>query len=259
MDTSRKITELNKFIKDNHSWVEGYYSCYYERYKVTSESKKEQDWKEQLRILFVNVLNAGGEGKLSEKAETIRKFEGHVNRMQSPTYEELLKAFDVYDYQGLFEKLKDFKQIGPKKSALFLRDILFFNKVIPDVQIIDNIPEGLEKELLVPVDVVITRTLNSIFDWNYTPSQFDEINSRAREIFPEKPIWLEDLWFWGRFYRCIENKKNPKIPYCAFNKDLLIVDINVTREYREKLMAFSERQAECPFKKICSKCEFSHI
>jgi hypothetical protein len=238
------MEKLKKIIENNHSLVEGYYHCYYKRYR-------EQDWKEQLRILFLNALSAGGEGEISKKAESIKKFEKHIEKMRSPTYKDLLIAFNVRNYKELFKKFKSkkFPQIGAKKSALFLRDILFFNNII------QKIPQNLIKEYLVPVDRVIVRTVNSIFDKNYVlghTNTFDEVNNLAKQLFPDKPILLEDLWFWGRFYRCKENKKS-KIHYCKFNEDLLSVDINVTKDYRMKLIDFSKKQKECPFKEICSK------
>ena len=236
------MDKLKKFIEDNHNLVEEYHKCYYERYGV-------KDWREQIRILFVNALSAGGEGKISEKSNTIQKFEEILQKMKSPTYTELLTAFDCENYQKLFEKINLFEQMGAKKSALFLRDILFFQNIINEV------PKDLMTRYLVPVDRVIVRTINSIFNKTFIPNQiktFNEINQLAKEIFPNRPIFLEDLWFWGRFYRCKENKKS-SIPFCKFNKDLLIIDINVTKEYRNKLIQFSDKQNNCPFQDICSR------
>lgn len=235
------MEKFRSFILNNHSLVKEYYDCYYKRYK-------ENNWKEKLRILFVNALSSGRDGKVSEKSKTIQEFEIMVNTMNSPHYKELLNRFHCTNYYDLFESFKKFDQVGPKKSALFLRDILFFDNVIKYT------PINLKKELLVPVDRVIVRTMNSIFSENYNPDRiktFNEINNRAKVIFPEQPIYLEDLWFWGRFYRCKENESS-SIPFCEFNKDLLIIDINVTKRYREKLLKFSYKNKKCPFKNICS-------
>jgi len=238
-----KEQKIKQFIQQNHNLVEDYYLCYYNRYK-------EKDFKEQLRILFVNALSAGGEGKISQKASSIRNFESKINEMNKCTYSELLKVFNASSYPELFEYLKTFKQMGPKKSALFLRDIFYFKNIIKEY------PTDLKKQFLVPVDRVITRTVNSIFNKKYIPNSdntFKDINMLSKIIFPNEPILLEDLWFWGRFYRCKEEKANKDIPYCEFNKDLLYVDKDVTKEYRKKMLEFANNHKDCPFKEICSK------
>ena len=234
---------LKQFIQKNHNLVKEYYLCYYNRYR-------EEDFKEQLRILFVNALSAGGEGKISQKASSICLFEEKVNKMNKCTYSELLRVFNVGSYLKLNESLKMFKQMGPKKSALFLRDIFYFENIIKEY------PIDLKKQFLVPVDRVITRTVNSIFNKKYIPNSdnaFREINILSKIVFPNEPILLEDLWFWGRFYRCKEEKANKDIPYCEFNKELLNVDKDVTKEYREKMLEFANNHKNCPFKEICKK------
>lgn len=237
-----KEEKLKQFIQKNHNLVKEYYLSYYSRYK-------DENFKEQLRILFVNALSAGGEGKISQKASSIRLFETNINKMKESTYSELLKAFNSSSYSTLFESLKKFEQMGPKKSALFLRDIFYFDNIILEC------PIDLKKQFFIPVDRVIIRTINSIFDKKYVAGDksFEDINLLSKTIFPDEPILLEDLWFWGRFYRCIEQKTNKNIPYCKFNGDLLDVDINVTKDYREKFFEFGNNHIDCPFREICQK------
>lgn len=170
--------------------------------------------------------------------------------MIEPTFNEFLKAFNSKSYLDLFQTFKNFEQMGPKKSALFLRDIFYFGNII------SNVPSNLKKEYIVPVDRVIVRTVNSIFNRSYIPNYertFREINKLASNIFPDEPILLEDFWFWGRFYRCKckENKINNDIPYCKFNEDLLTIDINITKEFRSRILDFIRNHKECPFKNIC--------
>lgn len=232
---------IKGFIQQYHNIVREYYLCYYNRYK-------ENDFKEQLRILFVNALSAGREGKVSEKAKSIRSFESKIQNMNELTYSELLRVFDAKSYDELFKSFKKFDQMGPKKSALFLRDIFYFENIIL------KCPADLKKEFIVPVDRVIIRTISSIFNKKYSETKaFDEINNLSKIIFPNEPILLEDFWFWGRFYRCKEEKINNNIPYCKFNKDLLDIDINVTKKYRKKLLDFANNNMDCPFKEICDK------
>jgi hypothetical protein len=229
---------IRQFIQENHTLVKEYHLCYHARYK-------EIDFKEQLRILFVNAISAGGQGGINQKADSIREFKSKIDDMKNKTWDELLRVFDVKSYQELFKSLKKFKQMKSKKSALFLRDILYFDDVISEF------PPNLKKELLVPVDEVIRRTINSLFDRKYTEyNAFDEITELSKEIFPDEPILLEDLWFWGRFY-CRKDEKNNVVRPCEFNENLLEVDENVTKDYREKLLKFADTHLECPFENVC--------
>ena len=104
---------------------------------------------------------------------------------------------------------------------------------------------------------VILRTVNSIYRRSYGPRDFMKVNEVAIRIFPDEPMLLEHLWFWGRFYRCKEvSEKNigrPGVPYCAFNRNLLAIDKNVTREYRARLLHFAEQHGACLFKQICAE------
>ena len=176
-----KNQKIKQFIQQNHDLVKEYYSCYYNRYK-------EENFKEQLRILFVNALSAGGIGKITEKASTIRLFESKISKMNKPTYSEFLKAFDAKSYLDLFESLKKFRQMGPKKSALFLRDIFYFDNIILEC------PRDLKKHFLIPVDRVIIRTIRSLYPEIYFKTKsFEKINELGKEIFPDEPILLEDF------------------------------------------------------------------
>lgn len=234
---------VRKFIEENHKeYVEGYYRCYYDRYKA-------DDWREQLRILFLDSLGSGEKGNIDQKAKSIKEFEETIKKMEDKTYEELKAAFDAESYSALFKELKKYKQIGNKKAALFLRNILYFDNIIAGV------PCPEKKLFYVPVDKVIVRTVNSIFGKDYKPDTekaFNGINEMAKEIFDDKrPILLEDLWFWGRFYRCPE-KRNSYSP-CKFNEPLLSIDIFVTEQYRKKLLTFGEEaNRQCPFFEICN-------
>lgn len=245
MREEMKDKYLADYINSNHFLVEEYHKSYCWRYEV------KDDFKEQLRILFVNALNAGGQGKIEAKAHSINTFAGIIDGMKNPTYRELLRIFSAKSYLDLFESFsKRYGQMKNKKAALFLRDVLYFNNVITEV------PAEEIKNLLVPVDRVITRTISSIFNEKYkTPTEaFNRINVIAKRIFHEKPILLEDLWFWGRFYRCKENEQDgdqTSIPYCEFNQALLDVDANVTRPYRDKLNQFVSQNKKCPFGEIC--------
>ena len=120
MDKNEKLKE---FVKNNHYFVEKYYDCYFKK-------SKENNWKEQLRFLFLDAINSSGEGNVNNKADSIEKFEKNIKNMKNNTFDELLSVFKTKNYKELFEKLKgkEFKGIGDKISALFLRNVLYFEK-----------------------------------------------------------------------------------------------------------------------------------
>lgn len=241
-----KQRELARFIRNNRNLVEAYYACCYSKYQ------NGRDWKEQLRNLFLGALSSGQQSRIDGIAASIELFEAKVSKMQSPTYEELKRAFGATTYRHLFEEFssKKYKQMGSKKAALFLRDVLYFGYGLAEKPISEM------TELLVPVDRVIIRTMNAIFARDYEPGDFMHINEVAQKTFPDEPMLLEHLWFWGRFYRCkdrIGKGKNPSgVPYCEFNRNLLMIDGNVTRDYRLRLLNFAEQNKTCPIKCICA-------
>lgn len=246
MNVEKKDDFLRTFIKKNHSLVMEYHRCHYNRHKVAA-------WKEQLRVQFVGALDAGGIGRITEKAASIEEFVSKIQNMKTYTYEELKRVFDAKSYDALFSALanKKFKQMAKKKAALFLRDILYLHDItIQPIEV---------RDFKVPVDKVIKRIMDSIYpSGNYMENaSFESINQKAKKIFPNEPILLDDLWFWGHFYRCKEEgeSKVDRMPLCSFNCALLTVDIDVTKKYRDKLNKFADKNPKCPLQTICGNEE----
>ena len=97
---------------------------------------------------------------------------------------------------------------------------------------------------------MIKRTIKHIFD-EEKEKDFNEINQKAENLFPEEPILLEDLWFWVRFYR---NKNKKNYIYGEFNKNLLIIDRYATKEFREEFLRFEEKEKRANlFKELLRK------
>ncbi len=234
--------KLNKFIRENHDFVREYFLCYLRRYR-------EDDFKELLRLLFVDSLNARGYRKIGQKPESVKLFEQKIGGMKEPSYKELLGVFNAKDYNSLFDAVDEFKEIGPKGAALFLRNILYFGTIFQDV------PSDIQKRLCVPVERVIIRTINSLFSAQYKAGNktFNKINDIAKEIFPTEPILLEDLWFWQRLYRCPEKNVQEKqnITYCKFNENLMVMDTFITKQFRERILDLGKTHSDCPFKEVC--------
>ena len=113
-------------------------------------------------------------------------FTAKIDDMKAPTFHEFLRIFSAKSYVELFEKLQVYAQMKQKKAALFLRDVLYFYKIITGV------PEEERKNIQVPIDRVITRTISSIYGLEFkTPTvAFQQINEIAKRIFPQELLLL---------------------------------------------------------------------
>ena len=151
-----KEEKLREFIKSNHDLVKGYYNCYYDRFK-------EDDWNEQLRILFVNALSAGGEGKVGSKAESIEKFERII--LYCPTYrDDHSLRFPISE-----KELNDLEKLLQESNSLFLMKGHYFVQNI-DFEQYDNIkiaPISSDiQELYFITDILITDYSSTMLDFS---------------------------------------------------------------------------------------------
>ena len=115
-------------------------------------------------------------------------------------------------------------------------------------QMNENIQEEDYKNLLIPVDSVIFNILKKLtkYDGKLNDKNKKKINDYAKKIFKEEPtlpIFLEDLWFWGRFvsgnpseWTILEKVKEEKIEEGIGQQDLL--------EYLSKKYKWGEKKIE---------------
>jgi hypothetical protein len=91
--------------------------------------------------------------------------------------------------------------------------------------------------LSVPIDVVIRKVywrLNNLTG-RITGKHDNDIDALAQRLFPDKPIYLDDLWFWGHF---------------TFNKEQMLEEANKAMIYTDKYLS----EKEIKQSKVVSKC-----
>jgi hypothetical protein len=216
-----KIRPVIQFLKENHSLVEGFH--------VEGTKKLFQpcmSCKEKLHFIFVDSINAAGGNNLTASGESCEKFYKKLKHLPN----EKLIDFKIFaeslnpenpSLEGVFRVLagKEFKNIGFKKAALFIR-ALYVLHTDGRKELFKNF-NVKQKELYIPLDIVIAEIMNRLIRFNNADkkriipwSDFNAFNQFAKEIFKEDFMILEDFWYWGYF----NTKKEDGIRVLCFNK-----------------------------------------
>lgn len=218
MNRQRNITELKGaefllgFLKENHHIPKTYLKRYYRKETALCNNAREK-----LRTLFIFALNASNAGSnLDKGAETVKDFSNKISSIGTSSKVSFVELCDivmenkctssnkgtlVYDF---YTHLKHYKQIGHKKSAMFLRDVLYIggNDLFTDVNVDDWF-----QSLIIPVDRVVRLLLTKYF--NLPTSNDEDLSIGIRNNLPDKHMYFEDLWFWGHFALKKEEIQNP--------------------------------------------------
>jgi len=191
---------LKDFIKDNDEIPVTYWQLCYRRFTCASETPYER-----LRAVFLDAIAAsGGQVNLDDELEAVLLFHERINQCfknnQRSDFHEFCKILIGSEFEKeetirkLWEAFDGFPQIGEKKSAMIIKNIVLFS----EDDIFYNIDREMYKEyLIVPVDRVVRILCRTIY--NEPELNFNEINEIANKEFPGNPILLDDLWFWGHF------------------------------------------------------------
>ncbi|MEI7961107.1 MAG: hypothetical protein WCI04_02115 [archaeon] len=202
---TENISELNRilmFLKNNSNYPEEYNRKF--TLKVIGGSSS---LNEKLRALFISTMSSGAGRNLTATGKSAKNFFNKTKQFGSEkgNFKEFLQCFDkeITDFSDLFEYFtvkakKDFPHLGKKKTALFIRDLNTLNdKLFTNYAVVKG-------ELRIPVDIVISIMLNKIMrlsgkDIIKAERDFDLVNEFAKKAYPENPLLIEDLWFWGYF------------------------------------------------------------
>ena len=112
--------------------------------------------------------------------------------------------------------------INKSAKVNFLKEII----LLAGNDIFDNFNhKEYERYLEVPIDIVIRKIYCKLFSLE-NPSKiiskkYDKrIIDFSKELFPELPILLDDIWFWGHFTFVRDKfKVNEAMLYCDINID----------------------------------------
>lgn len=200
--------KLLNFLRDNHSLTKGYHSQSFIEKTVLCK-----DARSKIIILFIHALNASNAGgNLDNKGLAIEKLiEVTANLVGDKlTFSSFTKAVtgkpcnepSKEAVDAVFNKLvsKDYPQVGRKKAALFLRDLLYTGAedIFTDVS-----SNKIWPMLIVPVDKVIADLLGRYYKKDM---KNDEWNGYLIKECGDDHMYYEDLWFWGHFGTKVSKK-----------------------------------------------------
>lgn len=149
---------LKDFIKVNDEIPVTYWQLCYKRFTCVAETPYEK-----LRAVFLDAIDAsGGQTKLDDKLDSICRFHEKINKCfnnnQRSDFHDFCKILIGSEFEKdetiikLRKAFDGFRQIGEKKSAMIIKNIILFS----EDDIFYNIDrEMYKKYLIVPVDRVL--------------------------------------------------------------------------------------------------------
>lgn len=201
----QELEKLKNFVLDNHHIVMYYHRRYYRYATCFTETPYDR-----IRALFLNALEASGVRiPLDDKYSTLKYFSEKISPLKNSerfSFESFARCFYANfnspdEIQSLSEALindSKLRQFGKKKANLFLKELVLLTK--------GEVFKGFHADvylpyLRIPIDAVIRKAY-----WHlqklpkpYSQKYDDEIQRFGNELFPNRPIYLDDLWFWGHF------------------------------------------------------------
>jgi hypothetical protein len=165
----------------------------------------------KLTSIFVNALAASGGRNLSKAGDSAERFSKLVSALREPSVDPatFLSCLGVNSSGNLFDFLQEFEDVGPKKAALFLRDIYVAQELGADMRPFCR-PLLRESDLRIPFDAVIASVFNRLFRVRYfnshhqVTSNSDDLTDWSLKVLPNDHMLFEDLWYWGYF--CMKNQ-----------------------------------------------------
>lgn len=220
---------LIKFIKANHKIPLKYWELNYKRFTSTAKTPYEK-----LRAIFIDSLSAsGGPVKLDDKYKAVNDFLKSLAPLKSKSKidfnnfckciigQKIIVGTDCRKALiiELWQAMKKFPQIGSKKAAMFIKNVIIFG----ENDIFTRFEQDDKKYLIVPVDRIVRSLSEKIFGMKLFDD--DEIIQKSEELFPGNPILLDDLWFWGHF-----SMKRGSI-HKRYNMAILETDLTITEDF----------------------------
>ena len=193
---------------------------------------------EIIRLLLINSLEAAGSNPpLDAKRKCIENIMQNINCLKNKnnfTFDDFISCFvDSNNKSADIKKLRDalarsskFPHLGVKKSNLFLKELV----LLAGSNIFANFKkQKYIKHLEVPVDKVIRMVYYRLKNKKHVNNnkKDSEIQKFAKELFPDNPIFFDDVWFWGHF--TIERNN-----FAGINEAKLVSDKYLDQKYIER-------------------------
>jgi hypothetical protein len=195
--------QLKRFLLQHHSRVQKYHlaALWPVIHESQASAKTRIEW-----LMLKTIDEAGGNPPLDDKTRAIRDVRVWMANLPDSRHLRF-QAFchavgvDEEDPEPLLaqlrSKLMELRQVNYKKADLFLRDVV----IHLGPGIFEDLDEGaLAPHLQIPVDTVHRQVFGLFHDRESVKNVSDaHIRNWATRLFPEKPIQMDDLWFWGHF------------------------------------------------------------
>jgi len=226
-----QLNQLRTFVNDNHHIVMKYHDRYYKCLTYCAKTKYRM-----IELLFLSALDAaGGAVPIDAKYQCLNNFRiklSPLKKKDSLSFNVMAKLFfrDYHspaDIQRLSKYLidsPDYPHLGNKKANLFIKELVVLggSNIFHNFNMIDFLPH-----LQVPIDSVIRKVYWSLLR---VPDKIDashdeKIQDLAKQLFPDAPIYFDDLWFWGHF---------------SFKKDQLLSKANIAMIYTDRYIEEAE-------------------
>jgi hypothetical protein len=206
-----RFLRMMDFVRNNRDIVNGIKHSWLAKMMQGASAKM------KIRTLYIDTINAAGGNNLERTGKSCKSLLSVVDVLgdqRQITLEMFYKLFggDIQNHAILFERISEDKErlgnFGPKKTALFLRNIhILHTQGDPISHFISNYAID-EQQLEIPVDRVIVTVLNKVWGTDFSAgSHFKEINEFARLELGKEYMLVEDLWFWGYFNTKVEDGK----------------------------------------------------
>ncbi len=199
--TKKRLKALLAFLRDNRE-----YPRHYRRRNLTKLLYLHRSAGSKLTAIFSSAVMSNSSGALEKPGRAVGQFAALVGHMRGPvtTGVECLENFDTTNIDELYWRLQRFPFVGPKKAALFLRDLFETQDMAADSRVFKRRFIKAD-ELRIPFDVVIANVLNMVFKKTMFSStaalsrHVDDVTKWSHTVSPGDHMVVEDLWYWGYF------------------------------------------------------------
>jgi len=188
------INKIYTFLKANRRFNKAFQNTYWRHVLSPYSSRKDRAY-----ALLHNVILTQSKPKLDKVKNYLEQIYRDKNALKS------FKNFCKYhglakdtSYKALFKCMKSKPGVGPKTSALFIKNIILLHRDTKssDLRFWKDVPTiSKDDQIYLPVDAVIKDIFPHIKKGLNT---FSNINRfiHANNKWKNNLIW-DDLWFWG--------------------------------------------------------------
>lgn len=203
---NEKLKALYDFLLENRT-----YNFELQKNFCQTMIGKSENRTDRLTSLLYRIVNTQSQPRIDPLSDFFKLiFNKNTDASSLKKFIKLLNG-NKYNFEGLYESLKNVNGWGPKTAALFTKNVYLIHNIYKDnsLKFWDDVPNKIQKEekFYVPVDTVILaifRELDGQTRWT-----FDRVNTKLNENYQgdNMEVW-DDLWFWGFFnQRVIENNR----------------------------------------------------